>query len=326
MIMNNIASVEIIKNILVHPNADRLEIAEVFGFQCVVPKGLFQIGEKICFIFPDSVLPTDTWATFYKTKNKTRVKSQKIRGVWSVGIVEKLERLGLSSNLEAGIDVAPQLNIIKYEAPIRHNLNARGNPPFGIFKTDEENHLRVENIRFGEEVYVTLKCDGSSFSAYCKYFNKEWVTGVTSRSLDLKLDSENPWTKGNEKFCVLGKLKDYCIKNQVSLCLRAELVGAGLNDSPPNSHSKLPLDLFFFNLLNLDTLKYEPFEKCLSLCKELDLKTVPILEKTILTPELIKKYSEDIEKIDGKHFEGCVFKLSDGESFKVLSKIYDSLK
>ena len=321
-----LASVELIKNIAPHPNADRISIAEVLGFQCIIPKDTYSIGQKIVFIAPDTVLPENTWAGFYLTKNKTRVKSQKIRGIWSVGIVESLERLGVPFDTEVGAEISSLIGVYRYELPVPQNLDAKGTLPFGIFKTDESNYQSIDNLPFSQEVIVTLKKDGSSSSFYCKLDGEKVYTGVTSRSMDLKLESFNPWTEADKKFNVLEKLKKYCLKHQTSLCLRGEITGKNLNDSSVNPDSKGPLRLSIYNLLNLNSLHYKSFDKCVELCKELDIPSVPILERAILTPELIKKYSEDLESIDGKPFEGCVFKESNGNSFKVLNKFYDSKK
>jgi hypothetical protein len=51
-----------------------------------------------------------------------------------------------------------------------------------------------------------------------------------------------------------------------------------------------------------------------------------MLEKgVVLTPEHIQKYSAEIDKIDGKAFEGVVVKHVGG-SFKILNMSYDSNK
>lgn len=64
----------------------------------------------------------------------------------------------------------------------------------------------------------------------------------------------------------------------------------------------------------------------LTIADELRLPTVPVLERdVVLTPELIKKYSEDLEEINGKLYEGVVIQWRGG-SFKCISKKYDSLK
>jgi len=58
----------------------------------------------------------------------------------------------------------------------------------------------------------------------------------------------------------------------------------------------------------------------------MELPTVPVLEKdVILTRELIAKYDEGIETIDGQPFEGVVINWRGG-SFKVINKHYDSKK
>lgn len=86
----------------------------------------------------------------------------------------------------------------------------------------------------------------------------------------------------------------------------------------------------------------------LNICQELNLPIVPTVAcDVVLTPELIKYYSEDIEKLNGQSFEGvvvnhgpyqkefpietpdgikiCVKKFPAG-SFKIINKKYDSKK
>ncbi len=86
----NLATVLSIDSLIKHPNADSLEICKIKNWEVIVKLGEFQIGEKICFIAPDSVLPDVSWAAFYKAKSK-RVRAIKLRNSWSYGIVEKLE-------------------------------------------------------------------------------------------------------------------------------------------------------------------------------------------------------------------------------------------
>jgi hypothetical protein len=61
-------------------------------------------------------------------------------------------------------------------------------------------------------------------------------------------------------------------------------------------------------------------------CKELGLPTVDILEENVeLTYDLIKKYDEGLDKVNGQPFEGVVVKGADF-SFKIINKHYDSKK
>jgi RNA ligase (TIGR02306 family) len=85
--MNKLASIELIKEIVPIPNADSIELAKVLGYQAVVKKGEFQVGQKIVFVLPDTVLPDYPWFSEYKKYCKTRIKAVKIRGVWSMGLI-----------------------------------------------------------------------------------------------------------------------------------------------------------------------------------------------------------------------------------------------
>lgn len=42
-----------------HPNADRLDIAHIFGFTCCVAKGSFEDGQLAAYIQPDSVVDSN---------------------------------------------------------------------------------------------------------------------------------------------------------------------------------------------------------------------------------------------------------------------------
>ena len=40
-----------------HTNAERLELAFVYGFQVIVQKGKYQVGDKVVYVPIDSLLP-----------------------------------------------------------------------------------------------------------------------------------------------------------------------------------------------------------------------------------------------------------------------------
>ena len=82
------ATIEIIKEVNKHDNADRLDIAKILGFECVTERGLYKGGEKIVYIRPDTVLPIADWTNEYRKYSPKRVKSVRLRGCWSAGIVQ----------------------------------------------------------------------------------------------------------------------------------------------------------------------------------------------------------------------------------------------
>ena len=84
-----LASIELISEIKPHPNADKLELAKVLGYTCIVEKGKYTAGDAVVLIQPDTVLPDESWAEMFK-KRGNRVKAIRLRGHFSFGIVMPL--------------------------------------------------------------------------------------------------------------------------------------------------------------------------------------------------------------------------------------------
>lgn len=87
-----LASIEIITEVADHPNADRLSLAKVLGYTCIIGKDEFKVGDAVVLIQPDTLLPDKPWATFFK-KRGDRVKAMRLRGVFSFGIILPLSVL-----------------------------------------------------------------------------------------------------------------------------------------------------------------------------------------------------------------------------------------
>lgn len=335
-----LASIELISEINPHPNADKLDLAKVLGYTCIVEKGKYKADDAVVLIQPDTVLPNEPWAEFFK-KRGSRVKAMKLRGVWSFGIVMPFEDVvdpfffadqygDVKDHI--GVDVAHLMGVTKYEAPAPQALDAKGPLPFGLNKTDEERYQNFLDLPFGEMVDVTLKVDGQSATYYCRKDRQtgEWTTGICSRSLEMKPECDNNYTRINKKYNILEKLLRYCMANNVSLALRGEIYGNGIQGHAANPHSKLPLDFAAFSVFNFDTNEYENvgsehYYAVLSGSDYLGVPRVPTISRQVLTPELIKHYAEDISEIDGKPFEGVVIKHKGG-SFKVINLAYDERK
>jgi RNA ligase (TIGR02306 family) len=325
--MSKLASIERIKSIEPHPNADRLELAHVLGYTCVIPKDKYSEGSLVVLIQPDTVLPDQDWAEFYKKFSKNRVKAAKLRGVWSYGIVESLNIIPcVLRDIYEGKEVENLIGITKYEAPQPTELNAKGAIPYSIPKTDEERwqNVGIESL-LGQLVDVTLKVDGQSFTA----LYKDGYFGVCGRSLEYKLECHNNYTAHVKRYNLEEKLVSYCEKHQVNIALRGESYGKGIQVSNNNPHSKLNNGVLFFSVYLIDEHRYaSPSEQhsVANVCAELDLPLVPVIEKSVpLTYELIKKYDEELTQINGLPFEGVVI-AGDGFSFKVINKQYDSKK
>ncbi len=319
-----LASIETIKAILPHTNADALEIVQVLNYKCVVRKAdAYQVGEEVLFIQPDTVLPDQPWATIFKAKSN-RVKAIKLRGEWSEGIVLRPNVVDLPMGAKG--EVASLIGVTKYEAPMPQDLQAKGGLPFGLPITDEERWNNIDPIPYGEVVTVTLKRDGKSWTGYAIEENGQWYVGITGRRLEYKLDAQNDYTRFQS---VLTPLLNLAQANNVSLAIRGEITGAGIQAFAKNPHAKGEKQLRLFSTYLVKERRYagttDPFHY-LNIAQTLGVEPVETVEhNVILTPELIKKYAEDLTEIDGQPFEGVVIK-GKNFSFKVISKAYDAQK
>lgn len=325
-----IATIEKIKEVHPHPNADSIEFVKVLGYQCIVPKNKWKVGDWCILIQPDTVLPDDEWAQVYKSKSK-RVKAIKLRGEWSFGIVEDLVILGGDRAIiemafpTEGLDISEDLGIIKYEAPVPQDLNAKGGLPFGICKTDEERFQNFDVTKyFGEIVDISLKIDGQSFTA----FYKDGQIGVCGRTMEYKLESNNNYTINFKKYNLEEKLRAYCEKHSVNIALRGEQYGSGIQGHQNNPHSKHPLGLMFFSCWDIDNCRYfNPDEQHYyrNVCRELDLPMVPLeVYSSPFSQEHINFY-QNATDLNGNMFEGVVV-TGHNFSFKIINLNYDSRK
>ena len=100
-----------------HPNANKLELAYIGGengWQTCVVIDNYRVGDKVIYIPVDSILPMDIEKILFGEDSKivlkkSRVRSIKIRGAISQGMIAPLESLGLSPNLKVGVDIAKKL-------------------------------------------------------------------------------------------------------------------------------------------------------------------------------------------------------------------------
>ena len=63
-----LASIETIKELFPHPNADRLELAKILGWQAIVEKGKHQPGDRVVFVVIDTILPQAPWSAFLQDR------------------------------------------------------------------------------------------------------------------------------------------------------------------------------------------------------------------------------------------------------------------
>lgn len=154
-----------------HPNADRLEIAKVLGYTCVVPKGEYSTGDLAAYIpemsiVPDAILEEMGLEGRLAGKDKNRVRAQRLRGILSQGLVYSGRMLGIDTcNWEVGEDVTEQLGITKYEPPIPSEMRGaleRYGGKDKLISYDVENVKKYpDRLKEGEQCSMHEKIHGS---------------------------------------------------------------------------------------------------------------------------------------------------------------------
>ena len=110
--MRKLASIKTISDIQPIEGRDRIELAIVDGWQIIVKKDEYKIGNKTVFVEIDSVLPDKHEFEFLKSK-KFRIKTLKMAGVISQGICFPLSVLP-EGIYELEQDVTELMGITKY--------------------------------------------------------------------------------------------------------------------------------------------------------------------------------------------------------------------
>jgi len=288
-----LASIEIIKNLRDHPNADTLQIGEVLGWQVVVKKGIHQEGNKIVFITIDTIVPRYHWSDFLvdpKNPDKAlRIKNIKLRGEYSSGVVIPLSQFTESfSNMEVGTDITEILGIQKYIKEIPANLSGEtlGDFPTHLAsKTDEDNGLNdpdlVEKV-LNHDPYITVtsKLDGSSCTLIVE--NGE-LTQVCTRNYSKKETENNTFWKAARKLT---------IPENWSGVIQSELVGNGIQC---NQLKLEDVRLFVFQISQDG--KYMTYDEMKDFCENsLHCDVVPLVCKLSLENQ-IKLWVNPLQKL-----------------------------
>lgn len=349
--MRNLATIRKITDIRPIPGADRIVVAQIDGWECVVKKDEFSVGENIIYIEVDSILPERPEFEFMRER-KFRVQTIKLRKQISQGLVQPLSILPQGKNYRLGEDVTKLLGIEKYDpqaaqealllkkavptGPVDRFLNRfgwyrklikakRGSTKFPVWitKTDEK---RIQNraTEFYSErdqktpFLVTEKIDGQSATYYLKKINwRKYEFGVCSRNLRLPNPNNTSYWKIAKQYKIQHKLKKLIGKHQ-SIVLQGEIIGRNIQQ---NKYRVNGFDFYAFNLIYPDHhCNILEMEKKLI---PLGIKTVPYLE-IITLPDTIAELVEHAKGysvlLPEQKREGIVMRSEDSSiSFKVIN-------
>ena len=320
-----------VDNIEKHPNADKLSIITVKGWNCIVGLDQYKQGDLVVFVPPDSILPESLIKKYNLTylKNGGRVGTTKLRGCISQGLILDVPE----GKYRVGDDVSEVLGITKWQPPepAFHNQanqvsKKKLNPYFDKY-TDIEN-IKNYNYIFqdGDMVVISEKIHGCN-SRYAnlpividksqplKYKIKNWVNKnifknthqfiygshnvqLHSGNKDNNFYGEDMWGKIAKKY----NLKDTIPKDYI---VYGEVFGSKVQDLTYGLKDEIDFRVFDVKYNG----RYLPFNEMEDFCNEHNLPIVPILFIGSFKKELLEEYTNGKSIVCPTQIrEGCVIK------------------
>lgn len=330
-----LATIRVISQLKPIKDADLIEVAVIDGWEVVIKKGEFNVGDLCVYFEIDSWIPTEL-APFlskgkdpreYKGVKGERLKTIKLKGQISQGLALPLHD---TNNYLIGDDITEEFNILKWEPEIPAQLAGKleGNFPSYIPKTDQEriqNYIRNMPLDVNQWE-VTEKLDGSSMTVYrardIAKMDGGHRMGVCSRNYELKLeDTTNAFVATALKLQLFDKLHAY----NLNVALQGELIGPGIQKNP---YGLSELEYYIYDIFDIDKQQYYLPAERQSLCESLGLKHVPVFanyetDSRTTVSELLT-FAEGQSNLNPRtQREGLVFKnVINNESFKAISNAW----
>lgn len=341
-----------------HPNADRLELATVYGFQVVVQKDKYKVGDTVIYVPVDSVLPPQLEQKIFPPESKiklskSRIRQIRIRQFPSQGMLIDPKDVGDllpydTCHLELEDDLSKDLGITKYEPP-----EADYSPRDAISrnKPGKNSYFRtyngITNIKWGDsifqdkEVEVTEKIHGTHVRFGLAPFEKntwwkkvkgffglipkyEFVYGSNNVELTNKVRKNSFY--GGDIYGDTIKKYDAHDKVKEGEFFHGEIYGQGVQKGYSYGTKELKLIIFDIRVVQEDgSQKWLDPEETERICKERGFDYVPVIYRGLYNKEEIQKYVSGPSILDPneKIREGIVIKVAKGydmESHKLSLK------
>lgn len=359
--MHDLAVISTIKSITPIEGKDRIVIANVENYNCIVAKDEFNVDEKVVYVFYDSILPEKPefeflrkrcWSEKYKG---FRIRPMKMGNVISEGLVLPLSMLP-AGNYQIG-DVVTDLlgirlydpealdspkevkrkGILKYLYKFKwfRNLMDRRRARLRALQaektkydpwtkeSDEENIEKCyDKIKELCITYiVTEKVEGTA--ALYSYSKGKFKAFSHHRRVH-----SGDWYDYAEQTNLKHKLKKYCEDNNIKgIAIAGELIGPKIQH---NIYNRDHLELYLYGGYNLDRTPLS-WDQLRDVARALEIPIVPFLGMAEICDvngkctslENLLKTSEGTSVLNNVPREGEVYRSLDGNvHFKVKSRSY----
>lgn len=332
-----------------HNNAERLEVATVYGFQVIVSKGRYKVGDKTVYIPIDSILPEKLEKKLFpedsKIKlNNSRVRQIKIRGLASQGMLinpDEIADLVNPSYLTEEQDLKKILDVKKYEPPIK-SVRLQGPPGQRSKKTENplfHKYNGLDNIKwfpnkFDEQTMVVIqeKLHGTNARASIMPYAANTLKKKILQFLRLAPKNENCYGSNNVEISAKSTYKGFYgedvygsvfskldVFNKIKLgeSVFGEIVGPGIQKGYTYGLKEHTFVLFDVKVLQPDgTQKWLNPAEVKAFAIERGFQFVPVVYEGPFNKELAYSLSRGPSVFDPKEKvrEGIVIKAANDYS------------
>ena len=341
--MRKLASIQRIWKIEPIEGADRIELAYVLGWQCVVNKGQFKPMDLAVYFEIDSFLPIREEFEFMRSSSyrKTdvmgegfKLKTMKFRGQISQGLILPINIFNeLPADIELGTDVTEILGVKKWEIEEKITTGGTviGELPYDVPHTDETRVQAEPDLIeafAGLEYYISTKMDGSSHSV--SYDENGFH--VTGHNYEYKDDGKSAFYELIKSMEVENKMRIFIEEsNLTTLTIQGELCAPGIQ----KNRLKLTKPEWYVFTIR-ENGKRVGLGRMLEICEKLELQSVPIEEVDTDLPSKYSSVEALLKRADGEYprggkKEGIVIRptepvycelISSSLSMKVVSNKY----
>ena len=309
--MRKLASIQRVWKIEPIDGADRIELAHVLGWQCVVNKEQFKEMDEAVYFEVDSFLPVRDEFEFLRASSYRntdimgegfRLKTMKFRGQISQGLLLPITSFPeLSGELNLGDDVTEVLGVRKWEIEERATTGGTiiGTLPYDVPHTDET-RIQAEpeliNEFAGIEYYISTKMDGSSHSISLD----ETGFHVTGHNYEYKDDGKSSFYEYVKANGIEQKVKEYAESNDLkTLTIQGEFCAPGIQRNP----LKLAKPEWYVFTIRKNG-KRVGLKDLVETCNALSLSHVPIEEVGMDLPSKYPTVESLLERADGNYETG----------------------
>ena len=354
--LNSVCYVGRIGEIRPIEGADNIELAIVNGWHAITKKGQYNVEDQVIIATTDAVIPLsisdEMGVTGYLRKGQ-RVRTVKLRGVYSECLILPMDLLVFSDKISDGEDMMEMLGIFKYEPPVKmvemsvggRKFKYHQNPNFHVYYKFP--NLKNAPEMFNEEdiVSITRKLHGTNarygivrkkklsvWDHVRKFFGNKWVYfeyvygshNVEKGSESQGFYSTDVWRTVAEEYKIKEKLweyvKEYFIPQHLGggVVIYGEIYGHGIQKNYEYGLKDIKFAGFDVEING----EYKEFSIERGIFETLGLPTVEVLYKGNWSKEEQDKhvFNNFIEGTKVPH-EGVVVKSLSGNRHKVAKVI-----